>query len=182
MRNNNNNNNNNKKKFVKPSKSYKPLVGYYLLICVICSCAFSLYSFIMMLFDPIINETTIEKNIKYYNMIFIVNTLAIIATCQYILMICVSLCNVLSYNSSKVLYVVFYYNYVILNIVSFIILVSHINSFNFFKTNYNYYYISLIIQFSICALSMFLQIFVCFCQPKKIQYIQIQNNFNDDEN
>ena len=158
------------------STSYKPLVGYYLLICFICSFSLSLYSFIKILFEPIVIDST--NNNKYYNMNFIINTLAFISTGQYIFIIFMTLCNVFNYNTSLILYNIFHYNYVMFNIISVITFVSHIDSFNFFKENYNYYYISLIIQFSICSLSIILELFVCCCQPKKIHYIRIQNNTN----
>jgi hypothetical protein len=160
--------------------SYKPLAGYYLLICVICSFSFSIYSFIEIIIDPIFIESYNEKNIKYYNLAFTINTLAVASAGQYIFIIFLTLCNVFKYNTSRILYNIFHYNYVIINLISFIIFATHINSFNFFKKNYNYYFISLLTQFTICIMSIILELFVCCCYPKRIHYIRIPNKFNVD--
>ena len=141
------------------SKSYKPLFSYYLLIFIMVSFVFSLYSLIKIMtnFMSIINTA------------FIINVLTIPATANYIFIILSTMCDMFNFNTSRVLYNITYYSYVSTNIIAFITFLST-NSFKFFNEFYSYYCISVIIQFSICLTLIISELLTyCLCNTKNNQ-------------
>ena len=141
------------------SKSYKPLFSYYLLIFIMGSFGFSLYSLIKIM----------TNFISIINTAFIINVLTIPATANYIFIILSTMCDIFNYNTSRVLYNITYYSYVSTNIIAFITFLST-NSFKFFNEFYSYYCISVIIQFSICLTSIISEVLTyCFCITKNNQ-------------
>ena len=139
------------------TKSYKPIGGYFSILFITSSFIFSCYSFIKVLSDPVIyiDPTQNDFNmIKQCNFTFTLNMITIISTIQYIIMVLITICDCFNNNISKVIYKIFYSSYIITHIISCIAFVVNTKCFNFFKDNYNYYYISVIIQFLICLISI----------------------------
>lgn len=148
------------------SKSYRPIVDYYMIIFITSSFIFSFYSFIKVLIDPLIliDPTNNDFNlIKKCNVNFTLNLITIISTIQYIFMILSTMCDCFNMNVSKTMYKIFYSSYVMTNIISCIAFVVNIKCFNFFKDNYSYYYGSIIIQFTICLVSIILEFLYYLC-------------------
>ena len=148
------------------SKSYRPIVDYYMIVFITSSFIFSFYSFTKVLIDPLIliDPTNNDFNlIKQCNANFTLNLITIISTIQYIFMILSTMCDCFNYNVSKAMYKIFYSSYVMTNIISCIAFVVNIKCFNFFKENYSYYYSSIIIQFTICLVSIILEFLYYLC-------------------
>jgi hypothetical protein len=159
------------------SKSYKPYISYYLLLLIIGSVTFSIYSFIKVVLNPIFIIISNDHDIKYYHAALIINVLTITSTCKYIFIILSTICNLFTYNTSLSLVKILHYNYVITNLISFISFVSHFGSFNFFKQYYNYYYISIIIQFSVCLAVIIGGLLKCCCRSSKNHYSEVDDNY-----
>ena len=148
------------------SKSYRPIVDYYMILFITSSFIFSFYSFIKVLIDPLIliDPTNNDFNlIKKCNVNFTLNLITIISTMQYIFMILSTMCDCFNMNVSKAMYKIFYSSYVMTNIISCIAFLVNIKCFNFFKDNYSYYYSSIIIQFTICLVSIILEFLYYLC-------------------
>lgn len=142
---------------VENTKSYKALGGYITILFITSSLIFSCYSFIKVLIDPVIfiDPTHTDFNlIKKCNITFTLNIITIISTIQYIIMILITICDCFNYNISKVIYRIFYSSYIITHIISCSAFAINTKCFDFFKDNYNYYYVSVIIQFLVCLFSI----------------------------
>ncbi len=147
------------------NKSYKPIIGYYTLLFIISSFIFSTYSFIKILTDTIF-ITSIEEIelIRKCNVNYTVNILTIASTLQYIFITSFTICDSFTYNVSKGLYRIFYTSYILFNIISCIVFLINSDCFKFFKDNAHYYYVSIIIQFSFCLVTIILELLeYCSC-------------------